>query len=194
MRIEETFGKIITNIYQVTDADFGGNETAECYIELDHDLIIDIPFGVNDEVWMKELKIKAKSVFEDLSEIPVQYVNKENKSIEEHTERDQKPTLLKKWRNIICRRNNTTSGYHPYKVEYHENRLKNIKNRKIVGFVYYQDETEKGLFLLDNGYLITETLLAPYGTGLAGLNYYENMDSLIHIKGNDYKQVVSSLS
>jgi hypothetical protein len=81
------------------------------------------------------------------------------------------------------------SDYQAYEVEYRENKLKNLKDRKIIDFLWYADDSEKGLILLDNGYIITETTIAPHGTGLAGLNFYENINDLILSKGNDYSKL-----
>jgi hypothetical protein len=40
--------------------------------------------------------------------------------------------------------------------------------------------------LLDNGYLISETTVAPNGTGLASLNYFENLENLAERRGDEY--------
>ena len=69
---------------------------------------------------------------------------------------------------VLFGQNIAIKDYQPYKVDYRENKLKHIKDRKIIDFLWYDDESEKGFILLDNGYLITETNFAPHGTGLAG--------------------------
>jgi hypothetical protein len=169
MDIKELIGRTISNIYIETGIWEDWLDTAFCYIELDNDLIIGFPNGYSDEVEGVELNEKTKTIFGDLSDYPVYYVNEEGKSIKEMADSGQK--------------------YKAYKVEYKENKLKYIQNRKVVDFFWYEKEAEKGYLELDNGYIITETNMSPGGTGLAGLNYYESIDGLTKDKGNDYIRV-----
>ena len=62
-----------------------------------------------------------------------------------------------------------------------------IIGRQIADFLWYEDADYGGYFLLDNGSLITETRMSPRGTGLAGLNFYDNLKELMEEKGNDIK-------
>jgi len=75
-----------------------------------------------------------------------------------------------------------------------ENLFKNstqIRGLKISNFLWYDDESEKGFFLLENGSLITETTMSPKGTGLAGINYYKSLQEILDFKGNDIKKLLS---
>ena len=45
---------------------------------------------------------------------------------------------------------------------------------------------ESTLFLLENGFIITETQVAPYGTGHVGLNYYDSIKQLVNSKGDGF--------
>lgn len=166
----------------------GGLDTGDCFIELDNEIIIDIPFGFSDDIWIKDLDKDAVSLFDDLSDYPVYHVNKDNKTVGEIAEnyQRQRRTIFNRLSKVLFRHDLAIKDYQPYKVEYRENKLKNIKDRKIIDFLWYDDNSEKGFILLDNGYLITETKFAPHGTGLAGLNLYENLNDLINAKGNDY--------
>lgn len=186
MRIEELVGKIITNIYSIINLEQGGLDKGECFIELDNTIIIDIPWGNSEEVYSKDLTPAAKSLFEDLSDIPLYYVNKDNKSIETIAShyKLQKRSLLGKIKRLF-RQKLTIKDYLPYKIEYQENKLKYIQNRKIVDFLWYEDEIEKGFIELDNGFIITEITIAHNGTGLAGLHYYKDYNSLVEQKGNN---------
>ena len=76
--------------------------------------------------------------------------------------------------------------YQPYAVEFHENKLKYIKEQKIADIIWFPEGMDSTLFLLENGYVITETQIAPNGTGLVGLNYYENMNQLVNSRGNEF--------
>lgn len=185
MLIQELIGKTITNIYSIVEYENYGLDKGECFIELDNEIIIDIPYGESDDVWLKDLDNNAESLFKDLSDYPIYHVNKEQKSIGEIAKNYQKQKtsiwgILKQFFGQGI----TIKEYQPYKVEYRENKLKYLQNRIIVDFLW-TDYFEKGLLELDNGYFITETTVANNGTGLAGLNYFENFEILRMRKGGE---------
>ena len=188
MRTEELINKTLTNIFSLVKMEVGGLDTGDCFIELDNEIIIDIPFGFSDDIWIKDLDKDAVSLFADLSDYPVYHVNKDNKTVGEIAEnyQRQRRTIFNRLRKVLFGQDIAIKDYQPYKVDYRENKLKHIKDRKIIDFLWYDDDSEKGFILLDNGYLITETNFAPDGTGLAGLNLYENLNDLTNAKGNDY--------
>jgi hypothetical protein len=61
--IEELFGKEITDIYAVYGTAQDWLDTAECYLELDTQLIIRIPYSSDKEVWEEVLNLKARTIF-----------------------------------------------------------------------------------------------------------------------------------
>ena len=191
MKTEEIIGKTITNIYSLVKMEVGGLDTGECFIELNNKFIIDIPFGKSEDIWLKELNKKAKGLFDDLADYPVYHVNKDNRTIRAVSENhlQQRQSIFSKLRNVFYGKHNAIKEYQPYKTDYRENKLKHIKDRIIVDFIWYAEDCDKGLFLLDNGYLITETVVAPHGTGLTGLNYFENLESLIERRGYEYSKL-----
>ncbi|MEY5050014.1 MAG: hypothetical protein RLZZ175_3373 [Bacteroidota bacterium] len=69
-----------------------------------------------------------------------------------------------------------------------------MKNRKIVNLLCYSDEAEKGFLLLDNGYIFTETIVAPHGTGKAGINIFESINELTSLKGNDFTKLTEQIT
>jgi hypothetical protein len=146
----------------------GGLDTGECFIELDNEIIIDIPFGFSDDIWIKDLDEDAVRLFADLSDYPVYHVNKDNKTVGEIADnyQRQRRTIFNRLRKVLFGHDIAIKDYQPFKVDYRENKLKHIKDRKIIDFLWYDDDSEKGFILLDNGYLITETNFAPHGTGL----------------------------
>ncbi len=185
MLIQELIGKTITNIYSKVEYENYGLDKGECFIELDNEIIIDIPYGESEDVWLKDLDNNAESLFKDLSDYPIYHVNKAQKSIGEIAKNNQKRKTsiwgrLKQFfgQDIEIKENKQ------YKVEYRENKLKYLQNRIIVDFLW-TDNFEKGLLELDNGYFITETTVANNGTGLAGLNYFENIEILRMRKGHE---------
>ncbi len=188
MRKEEIIGKTITNIYSIVKIEVGGLDHGECFIELNNKIIIDIPFGFCEDIWVKDLDKDALSLFDDLSDYTVYHINENNKTVGEiaNNYQRQRRSIFNKLLSVLFGHEIAIKEYQPYKVEYKENKLKHIKDRKITDFLWYDDESEKGLILLENGYLITETNFAPNGTGLAGLNFYENLNDLTLAKGSDY--------
>ena len=188
MRTEELINKTITNIFSLVKTEVGGLDIGDCFIEIDNEIIIVIPFGFCDDILVKDLDKDAVSLFADLADYPVYHVNKDNKTVGEIAEnyQRQRRTIFNRLRKVLFGQNIAIKDYQPYKVDYRENKLKHIKDRKIIDFLWYDDDSQKGFILLDNNYLITETNIAPHGTGLAGLNLYENLNDLINVKGNDY--------
>ncbi len=188
MRIEELIHQKITNIYSSVKMEVGGIDSGECYLEIDNEMIIHIPFAFDDNLSLKVLDKDATSLFADFSDYPVYYLNNETKTAGEYVDNFQlrKPTFFNRLRNKLFGHEIAKKDHQSFKVDYKENRLKNIKNRKIIDFLWYADESEKSFILLDNGYLITEINIAPHGTGLVGLHLYENLNDMINAKGKNY--------
>jgi hypothetical protein len=191
MLIEEIIGKTVTNIYATFGVEQEWLDTADCFIELDNNLVIGFPYCFDQDIWIRNLDPKAERLFIDLSDYPVYHVNKEGKSINEIATPYQKKrqNIFYKIKKALFGKELNIKEYQPYKVEYKENKAKYILNAKITDFIYYEDESEKGFFLLDNGYVITETTMSPSGTGLAGLNYYESLTYLTEAKGSNFKKL-----
>lgn len=190
MLIQNLVGKTITNIYAIIELEHGGLDKGKCFIELDNTIVIDIPWGNSEDVYSKDLVPAAKSLFEDLSDIPLYHVNRNNTSIETIASHYQqrKRSLPGRIKRLFGQKL-IIKDYLPYKTEYRENKLKYIQNRKIVDFFWYEDEIEKGFIELDNGFIITEVTIANNGTGLVGLHYYEDLSFLIKQKGNHIRRL-----
>lgn len=193
MLISELIGRRITNIYVLYEPEVGGLDQAECFIELDNLVIIGIPFEFSDEIRVKKRNKNTVSIFADLSDYPVYHVNKDKKNNGEIAENHQKlkRSFLNRVLKVLFGYIPPVKEYQPYKVEYRENKLKYVIDKTIVDFLWYPDEIEKGFFLLDNGYIITETNIANHGTGLAGLNYFESLDELKKRRGDKYNKLSS---
>jgi hypothetical protein len=183
--IEEIIGKTITDIRCKYGIEDGWLDTAECFIELDNKFFIDIPYGQSKGVFEIDVDPDAQSIFANLSDIPHYLVNKEGKSISEVIEihKKRKENIFNRLKKLLFGYDPPVKEYKPYKVEYHENKLRHIINRTIVDYLWESEGTEKGFFELDNGYLISDQYMAPSGTGLAGLHYYDSLDSLKECKG-----------
>ncbi|MDJ1494584.1 hypothetical protein QNI19_16685 [Cytophagaceae bacterium DM2B3-1] len=173
--IHNLIGKKITNIYILFGLVDEWLDTAECFLEIEKEIIIEIPPGTTGNTWIKELDPKAQSIFKDLSDIPVYHVNKEQKSTPSYPQ--QKQNVFNRIREKFFGYKGHKKQYEPNKVEVLENKLKYIQNRTIIDYLWFKGG-DSGCFELDNGYLITEKSVAPSGTGLAGLYYYENVEAL----------------
>lgn len=188
--IEEIIGKTITDIRCKYGKEDGWLDTAECYIELNHQFFIGIPYGHTKDVLIVEPDAEAETIFGNLSDIPHYHVNKEGKTITEVAEahKKRKRNVFNRLRKALFDYDPPIKEYRPYKVEYRENKLKYIVNRIIVDYLWESNTTEKGFFELDNGYLISDQHMAPHGTGLAGLHYYDSLSSLKERKGDSLKR------
>ena len=194
MLIEEIFGKTITNIFATFGIEDEWLDTADCFIELDYNLVIGFPNGYQNEVWIRELDSNAENILINLTNYNYYHVNKKGRTI-----REIKQRIKKRDKNILYRLVKAISfglpilpAYKPYKVDTIKNNARNIINSKIVDFLWYDDEVRKGHFILDNDYVITETTMSPVGTGRAGLNFYESLTKLIESKGDDYYRLRES--
>ena len=200
MLLQELIGRTITNIFQILEYEAYGMDKAECFIELDNRIIIDIPNYFNEDVWVKEFNEEAVSIFTDLSDYPIYHVNKEGTSIEEIVEKyaDKTPTFSEKVKHFLLGQNPVKQQKHiieydPYKVEYRENKLKYIKNSVIKDLITFNDDDDKGFLELENGYFISETNYSMNGTGRVGINLYDNLTSITNWKGKEFKRLSNQL-
>jgi hypothetical protein len=72
-------GKVITDIQCKYGQQDGWLDTAECFIELDHTLFIEIPYGESAGVFESVADQASQSIFSDLSDIPQYSLNREGK-------------------------------------------------------------------------------------------------------------------
>lgn len=191
MRLEELLGKTVSNLYTLVKTEVGGLDSATCFVELNDNTVIEIPYGISSTLDVVDLDKNAVSLFRDLSAVPIYHVNKAKLSIGEIVaQNDQKNlSLIQRIKKKIFGYNTLKSIYKPYKIVYQKNKLKQLKGKKIKDLIWYPDDSEKGIILLENGCLFSETLVAPHGTGLAGINFYEHINELIQRKGGNFKRL-----
>ncbi|OQP64456.1 hypothetical protein A3860_21040 [Niastella vici] len=202
MWVHELIGRKITNIYDVLEYESYGLDRGECFIEIDNNLIIDIPYDYYEphllEVTIRELPPQAESLFENLSDL-LFYHLKDGKRVIEIT---KKVTYIKvgfwqRVKNLLVRgelpvsKKEIVEEIQSYKADRVENKCKYIKDRVIADVLFFNDY-EKSCIELDNGYIITETSAAMNGTGLVGLNIYDNLAMLKKRRGNDFLRVSSA--
>jgi hypothetical protein len=188
IELSKLLGMTLTNIFSFVQMDVDGLDYGECYLELNNSVIIYFPIGLNAAFLNDKKNNEYTSLFDNLEDIPTYLVNKEKKTIQEiidFYERKNK-SIVQKIRNLFISKKLIIKEYQPYAVEFHENKLKYIKNQKIADIIWYPGEMETTLFLLENGFIITETQVAPNGTGHVGLNYYDNLNQLVNSKGDGF--------
>lgn len=182
MNTKDLIGNIITNIFVWSELEFGGLDRASVFIELNHRDIIRIPWGMDDEDLQCDLNIKAESLFEDLSDIPIVSIAPNNRT----------PSFIKQLRNFIGLNLRSDNKFKIIKTKYIENKVKYLRNQKIVDFIMFVDSESTGCLELENGYIITETMVAPHGTGTAGLNFYTSISHFEEYCGTDYRRLIAN--
>ncbi|HRO77000.1 MAG TPA: hypothetical protein PLP27_12735 [Crocinitomicaceae bacterium] len=136
MQTKELIGKTITDIYEVLTVEVGGLDTSECFIQLDNSFYIDFPFDGKQNIQTITLTENAVSLLSGLLDVPVYHVNKDSKTVGEIADnyQRQKRKLYNRLRKFLFNKDVEISDYNPHKVEYRENKLKNLKDRKIIDF------------------------------------------------------------
>jgi len=202
MLVEEIIGKTITNIFQLVEYEHYGIDKGECFIELDHTVIIDIPYGWfngHDEVWIKKLDAAAVSVLANLSDHAFYRIDKEGKPVKKMATKyvEREPSFFERVKQFLSGQKapkHTAVEYETYDIDYVENTLKHVKDRKVKDLIAFAEEHDKYFLELDNGYYITETNVGMNGTGRVGINVYKDLAYLINWKGPIVKRISDLLA
>lgn len=197
MQAREIIGKTITDIYIRFEYEPDGLDRAACYLEIDNSFFVTIPYSDEDEILIEKPDNDTESLFQDKYLLETTYhVNKEKKSIEEIADkkREEKRAFFRqigKHLGTMIGHETVPKEYRPHKTETVRSKVWEVKGAKIIDFIWEPSEAPyiKGLFLLSNGFLITETTTAPSGTGMAGLNYFENIGMLATSGRYDYAEL-----
>lgn len=191
MNTQEIIGRTISDIFVWSKMEVGGLDEVEVSIQLDNGKVIGIPWDFESERIEKELRKDSESLFSDLSDIPEYYINPEGKSIQEvlDAKKKRESSFFGRIKKAVGLGEGIPKEYRVYKTEYMKNKLKHLKNQKIKDFLMFDNSDSVGFIELENGYIITETIMAPQGTGMAGLNYYESLESFEESCGTDYKRI-----
>lgn len=191
MNTKEIIGRKITDILVWSKMELGGLDEAEVFIQLDNGKVIGLPWDFESENLEIQPKKNSESLFSDLSDIPQYHINPEGKTIREilDAKKERESSFFGRIKKVLGISESIPKEYRVYKTEYRENKLKYLKNQEIVDFIMFDDYDSVGFIELENGYIITEILASPHGTGLAGLNYYDSLKSFEDICGTDYKRL-----
>lgn len=175
---KDLIGKKITDIHYLVETGQYELDFASCFIELNGSVFVIIPYDFNDEVKIEEPEADAKSIFLHPL-IKIEHLNPGKKTIAELAYRNYTG-----WKRLLVWMKHILA-YRPYKTEFEENKLMNVKGRYIVDLLSKGFEDEKLILELDNGCFITETTAAPNGLGLAGINYFTSLADLLDGEDDD---------
>ncbi len=191
MNTNQIIGRVITDIVVWSKMEVGGLDEAQVCIKLDNGKIIGIPWDFESEDLERKPKKNSESLFSDLSDIPEYHINPEGKTIQEvlDAKKKRETTFWGRIKKAVGWSEGIPREYRVYKTEFRENKLKYLQHQKIVDFLLFDDADFAGFIELSNGYIITETITSPHGTGMAGLNYYESLKSFEESCGTDYKRI-----
>ena len=191
MNTQKIIGQTITDILVWSKMEVGGLDEAEVFIQLENGNTIGIPWDFDSENIEREAKIGSISLFSDLSDIKESSINLEGKTTQDILEAKKKReySLWGRIKKLIGLGGGIPREYRIHKTEYRENKLKYLQNQRIVDFLMFDDSDSVGFLELQNGYIITEVIMSPHGTGAAGLNYYENLESFEENCGTDYRRI-----
>ena len=169
----------------------GGLDKAEVAIQLDNGKLIGIPWDFDSENIEKVLRAGSESLFSSLGDIPVYSVNPEGKTIQEvlDVKKKRESSFLCILKNRIGLGDRNLKAYKVCKTEYRENKFKFLKDQIIIDFLLLEDSDSAGFIELENGYIITENIMSPHGTGMAGLIYYESLQDFEESCGQEYKRI-----
>jgi len=196
MLAKDIIGKTITDIYICLEPDPAGLDRSKCFLEIDKSFFVKIPYSQEEEISVNKPDNKAMSFFSNECIEKIYHVNEEKKTVEEIVDKHRNDRRaffrqlgghLKKMASLDD--NTMPKEYQPHTTEQVENKSHELKDGRIIDFIWDSEEDKKGLFLLNNGFLITETTVAPNGTGMAGLNYFENMEKLVKTGRYDYSEL-----
>lgn len=191
MNTKEIIGRTVTDILVWSKMDLGGLDEAEVYIQLDNNKIIGIPWDFESENLERQPKQDSKSLFSDLNDIAEYLINPEGKSIQEviDSKKKRESSFLGRIKKAIGLGEGLPREYRVYKTVLRENKLKYLRDQKIVDFLMLDDPNSDGFLELENGYILKETIMAPHGTGMAGLNYYDSLKKFEERFGKNYKRI-----
>jgi hypothetical protein len=193
MRIQSILGQQIIDISTFFTNE-GQLDQAMIFIELSSGLITETPWNGEQPLAVNKKNKHANSIFKDLSDLPVFHVNPGAQRIDDIAKRYQQKinSLPYKMAKFLFGYQPRINEYLSHKVTYVDNKWKYVKGRTIVDVLWYPAcPDQRGFLLLDNGFLISETNTAFAGTGMAGMHYYESLDTLELLKGTQYERLTN---
>tara|TARA_Y100001934_G_scaffold190317_1_gene224319 strand:+ start:273 stop:875 length:603 start_codon:yes stop_codon:yes gene_type:complete len=196
---KELLGERIKDILVWSKMEVGGLDQGQVFIELNNGKTISIPWDFESENIETKPIAKSKSlVLKSSDKIRIESTEfnfpegKTWKDVREDVKRNQNSTLFGRLKNKLGIKNGIPKKYTSKSTEIVDNEMKKFQNLKIVDFIMFEDYDSVGFLELENGNIITETLTAPHGTGMAGLNIFENLKDFEESCGTEYKRLKNS--
>ena len=196
MNTKELLGKRIKDILVWSKIEVGGLDQGQVFIELNSGKFISIPWDFESKNIKIKPKAKSKSlILKSRDKIRIESTEfnfpegKTWKDIREEVKRNQNSTLFGRLKYKLGIKNGIPEKYTSKSIEIVDNEMKKLRNVKIVDFLMFEDSDSVGFLELENGNIITETLTAPHGTGMAGLNIFENLKDFESRYGTEYKRL-----
>ncbi|AUC15914.1 hypothetical protein BTO06_12465 [Tenacibaculum sp. SZ-18] len=199
MNIKELLGERIKDILVWVKMEVGGLDQGQVFIELNSGKTISIPWDFESENIETKPKAKSKSlVLKSSDKIRIESTEfnfpegKTWNQVREEVSRNQNSTFFGRLKYKLGFKNGIPKRYTSKSTEIVDNEMKKFANLKIVDFIIFEDYDSVGFLELENGNIITETLTAPNGTGMAGLNIFENLKDFEENCGTEYKRLKNS--
>ncbi|PPK93925.1 hypothetical protein LY01_02147 [Nonlabens xylanidelens] len=199
MNTKELLGERIKDILVWSKMEVGGLDQGQVFIELTNGKTVSIPWDFESEnIETKPIAKSESLVMKSSDKIRIESTEfnfpegKTWKDVREDVKRNQNSTLFGRLKYKLGIKNEIPKKYKSKSTEIIDNEMKKFQNLKIVNFIMFEDYDSAGFLELENGNIITETITAPHGTGMAGLNIFENLKDFEESCGNEYKRLKNS--
>ncbi len=196
MKTKELLGKRIIDILVWSKMEVGGLDQGQVFIELNNGKTISIPWDFDSEnIETKPITKSESLILKSSDKIRIESTEfnfpegKTWNDIREDVKRNQNSTLFGRLKYKLGIKNEIPKKYTSKSIEIIDNEMKTFHNLKIIDFIMFEDYDSSGFLELENGNIITETLTAPHGTGMAGLNIFENLKDFEENCGTEYKRL-----
>ncbi len=169
MNTQDLIGQQIQDILVWYKMEPYGLDEGEVYLVLDEGKIFSIPWSFDSRLIEEAPKQGSRSIF--------------GESKKRESEQNSIWSSIKKAL---------------YNIKYHilndgpiDREILQLQYQKIVDFIVIEDHSV-GFIVLENGCIITETMMAPHGLGRAGLNLYYSLEEFEKSYGEDYIRLSKS--
>lgn len=199
MNTKELLGERIKDILVWSKMEVGGLDQGQVFIELNNGKTISIPWDFESENIETKPIAKSKSlVLKSSDKIRIESTEfnfpdgKTWNDVREDVKKNQNSTFFGRLKYKLGVKNGIPKKYTSKSIEIIDNEMKSFQNLKIIDFIMFEDYDSAGFLELENGKIITETLIVPHGTGMAGLNIFENIKDFEENCGTEYKRLKNS--
>ncbi len=198
MNTKSLIGNRIKDIYVWTEMEVGGLDQGQVFVELTTGQIVRIPWDFDSENIETNPKTNSKSLIQKSpNKFKVNSIEfnlpkgKTFQDVRKEVKTKQNSTFFGRLKSVFKINYGIPKKYISKTTGIVDNEMKKLKNLKITDFLMFEDSDSVGYLELENGNIITETLTAPHGTGMAGLNVFENLKDFENLCGTEYKRLTT---